>query len=102
MPDHTLSTSETFVLCGPCQRELVAVGQVPTFCARCAPARTAGEVFATCGCDHGHGALYVPDVGSMGDESHETIEAAVKSGVRWIYGYDHWWSPTCWEDFNDA
>lgn len=44
-----------------------------------------GEVFVNC-VGHCHeGAIYVPDIGPMGDSQHRSIAEAVESGRLWRY-----------------
>lgn len=54
-------------------------------------------VFARCVYECGRGAIYVPEVGPMGDEFHETIEEAAASGVHWRWDeeFDEYICPEC-------
>jgi hypothetical protein len=47
-----------------------------------------GTVFVSCARGCGNGAIYVPEVGPMGDEFHETVAEAEASGRRWSFDED--------------
>lgn len=71
-------------------------------CPRCgAPAilrsdrAEAGDVLATCIKQCGRGAIYVPEVGPMGDEQCATIAEARAMGTVWEFDGDGWICPDC-------
>lgn len=63
------------------------------------------DVFATC-CGCFVGAIYVPEVGPMGDEFCETIEEAVELDARtsrhWVSTVEGWLCPLCAESKEPA
>lgn len=58
-----------------------------------------GDVLYLCARPCDSGAVYVPEVGPMGDEHCTTVDEAVATGVRWRWSVSHdgYLCPSCWD-----